>query len=121
MTLNDISKNKIIWRAYNKGLLTEEESLSLMESVSTMPSKGCGGIQVNEKDKDRVIGLLKGYVGVYESNYYPEGFVTDLDLSCYDNYGKFEIEDLNNFIVLLKTLKIEIINIYFMPAIDEKL
>jgi len=110
--------NRMVWNIIQSD---DKFAISLMSEVERneyinhidMPYKGCGNIQVQESDMGDAVKLLEVYVGSYEFNKsYVNGFITDKVPSEEFYYGKFEIENLPDFIRLLIKNRIKIIDIH---------
>lgn len=107
--------NKTIWRIINEhpNVLTENEIKYFIQLVSYMPDKGCGCILVEKGHVEKAIGILREFVGEFEFEYYPDGFITDTFLDSNFYYGKFEIENLPELIDKFISGGIKIIDLRF--------
>lgn len=99
---------KLLWRAYQSDFMTESEKQQF-EQTWYMPYKGFGYIRVGEGQAEKAERILEECVGEFEMSYYPLGFITDTERDVY--YGKFEINDMREFVMALLENNIKIIEI----------
>lgn len=95
-----------------KEILTQKEIDSFLNSVSFMPTKGTGGIQVGVGQADLALSILKLHVGEFEFEYCDTDFISDKILP-FSYYGKFEIEDLAGYLRSLLSANVTIIDVCF--------
>ena len=110
--MNTVEMNKICWKAFNAGILSESETEILFDVF--MPYKGSGNISVQKQDVEKAIDLLREWVGEYELDYVnPSEFIIDGDPSDWFYYGKFEIHNLSEFLRHLVDQGVKIKSVYF--------
>jgi hypothetical protein len=117
------NQNIIIWRCFfsKEQIMSEQEKNNFLDSISYMPYKGKGGIQVESGQLKQAKELLKDYVGEYEWKYYPEYFLRDNQIDVSYCYGKFEVNSNNvrEFLEILIKNGIVIVDVQFINYNDE--
>lgn len=96
--------------------LTDEELYTFVQYIAQMPEKGLSVFQVEKGYKKLADKILLEHVGEFEMDYCPNDFISETS-SIPQYYGKFEIENLDDFIFSLVKNGIKIINIRFYDSL----
>lgn len=94
-------------------ILSTEAAKTFVGKYERLPYKGCSCLVVGEGQVKQAEDLLKDWLGAFEwDNYYPDGWIRDTHTDEDFYNGKFEIENLQEFIGKLIEEGVTIVDLY---------